>query len=381
MVGVDGGSDVISATYDLLGTAEEAAATAQRICVEQTVEFPLDLIDREDIKDRIVAKVVSLEALDPGRHRVVVAFPRLVVGSDLTQLLNVLYGNISLVPGIRLVALDLPQPLLAHFDGPRFGRSGLRALAGVERRPLVATALKPMGLSSRELAELAGQLARGGLDIIKDDHGLTDQSFCPFEERVTQCAAAVAEVNARQGTRCLYFANVTAPSGVMAERAAIARRVGAAGLVVAPGLTGLDAMARLAADGDVGLPILSHPAFQGALTVSDDFGIAHGVLYGQLNRLAGADGVIFPSHGGRFSFTRAQCREIVDGATCAMGSFAPIFPAPAGGMSLDRVGELVEFYGDEVVLLIGGDLHRHGAGLIDGCRRFLEAVYSAGVEG
>ena len=77
MVGVDGGSDVISATYDLLGTAEEAAATAQRICVEQTVEFPLDLIDREDIKDRIVAKVVSLEALDPGRHRVVVAFPRL----------------------------------------------------------------------------------------------------------------------------------------------------------------------------------------------------------------------------------------------------------------------------------------------------------------
>jgi ribulose-bisphosphate carboxylase large chain len=29
-------------------------------------------------------------------------------------------------------------------------------------------------------------------------------------------------------------------------------------------------------------------------------------------------------------------------------------------MSLDRVPELVEFYGHDVVLLIGGELHRDG---------------------
>ena len=43
-------------------------------------------------------------------------------------------------------------------------------------------------------------------------------------------------------------------------------------------------------------------------------------------------------------------------------------------MSLARVPELLEFYGPDVILLIGGDLHRHGAGVEDGCRRFAELV-------
>ena len=54
-----------------------------------------------------------------------------------------------------------------------------------------------MGLSATDLAELAYRFALGGIDLIKDDHGLTNQPFCPFEERVRRCAEAVARRTAR----------------------------------------------------------------------------------------------------------------------------------------------------------------------------------------
>jgi ribulose-bisphosphate carboxylase large chain len=130
----------------------------------------------------------------------------------------------------------------------------------------------------------------------------------------------------------------------------------------------------IADDDEIGLPIMSHPAFWGAFTISPSAGISHGTLYGQINRLAGADAAIFPNYGGRFSFSIEQFRDIIEGTTVAMGSFKPIFPAPAGGMKLDRVPELCSFYGNDSILLIGGDLHRHGPDLVKNCREFARRV-------
>jgi ribulose-bisphosphate carboxylase large chain len=161
------------------------------------------------------------------------------------------------------------------------------------------------------------------------------------------------------------------------DRAHAAREAGATGLMVSPGLTGLDTMRALADDDALALPILSHPALLGSFTVSPQAGIAHGALFGQIVRLAGADATIFPNHGGRFSFTEAECRDLVDGTQRSMGALAPIFPAPAGGMSLAKVPEMRAFYGDDVVLLIGGDLHRHGGDLVANCRRFATLVEAA----
>jgi ribulose-bisphosphate carboxylase large chain len=49
------------------------------------------------------------------------------------------------------------------------------------------------------------------------------------------------------------------------------------------------------------------------------------------------------------------------------------FPSPGGGMTLDRVQEIVEFYGNDVALLIGGDLHR-GDNLAETAAGFRVAV-------
>jgi ribulose-bisphosphate carboxylase large chain len=362
------------ATYRLAGDEAAASALAGQICNEQTVEFPDELIVDPAIREHVLGRVVSLRSIRPGLFEAAVSYAVETAGEELPQLVNLVFGNASLLPGVRLERLDLPESLLSAFRGPRFGRAGLRSLVGAGPRPLTATALKPMGLPPSDLARQAAACAEGGIDLVKDDHGLANQAFCPFEERVARCAEAVLEANARSSGSCLYAPNVTARAGEVEERARFARRAGAGALVVAPGLTGLDALRRLAEDDAIGLPLLFHPAGLGSFTVGSESGISRLALFGQLARLAGADACIFPHYDGRFAWTRQDCREVAEGTARPMGPIRPSLPAPAGGVLLGRVAEICDFYGGELIVLVGGDLHRHGAGLTAACRSLGDAV-------
>lgn len=358
--------------YALRGSAADARAKAEIICLEQTVEFPAQLVPAGDIRDHIVGRIEAFDQAGDDAFSATISYAVETVGTELTQLLNVVFGNISLLPGIRVQRLDLSPGML--WKGPRYGRQGLRQRLGVPERPLLCTALKPMGLAADELAQLANIFARAGIDLIKDDHGLADQPFGGYHERVRACVAAVERANRETGRRCVYVPNVTAPAGEIVERARFAMAAGAGGLLVAPGLVGLDSMRRLADDDAIGLPILSHPALLGSYAISPDHGIAHAALFGQLARLAGADATIFPNYGGRFSFSREQCVAIAEAAAAPMGQLRPIFPAPGGGMSLDRVPEMLQVYGRDVILLIGGGLHSYGPDLGHNSRRFVRLV-------
>jgi ribulose-bisphosphate carboxylase large chain len=365
--------DRFSVAYRLFGSEKEARARAEDICIEQTVEFPADLVAEGTIRAHVFGQIESFERRDQESFSAVISFAVEIAAGELTQFLNVVFGNISIKPGVRVERLDLSGSLLKRFKGPRFGREGIRKLLGIRHRPLLSTAVKPMGLSCKELADLAYQFARGGMDIIKDDHGLTDQCCSPFEERVKRCAEAVTGASRETGFPSIYIANITAPNAEVLKRAKVAKDAGAGGLMVAPGIIGMDLMRELADDDTIGLPILTHPALQGSFVTSRN-GISHGVLFGQLARLAGADASIFPNFGGRFSFSRAECRDIVKGTEVPMGHLKAIFPAPGGGMGLDRVPEMLETYGTDLIFLIGGGLFRHGPDLVENCRYFRRMV-------
>ena len=130
----------------------------------------------------------------------------------------------------------------------------------------------------------------------------------------------------------------------------------------------------LAEDDALALPILSHPAWLGTFAISPEQGVAHHVIFGQLPRLAGADATIFVNHGGRFAFSRDDCRGIVEATEQPMGHLKPIFPIPAGGMTLDRLPEMAEFYGREAIFLIAGGLYSHGPDLVESSREFRRLV-------
>lgn len=360
--------------YLLSGDYKEALNKAEDICIEQTVEFPADLVPQDDIRRLIFGRIEQMDACGENAFRARISYAVEVADVTITQFLNVIFGNISLKPGIRVEDLELPASLLRAYRGPRFGVAGLRALLRAERRPLLCTAIKPIGLPVKVLAQLSYEFALGGIDIIKDDHGLANQTFSPYKERVQRCAEAVQKANQQSGGCSLFAPNVTAPGDQVFERAYFAKQAGAGAMLVAPGLIGFDRMQALADNDALGLPILCHPTFLGSLVTQPTAGMAHSVIFGLLARLGGADITIFPNFGGRFSFTREECLSIAEASRRPLGHLNPIFPAPAGGMKLEKIAQMLETYGRDVVLLIGGDLHRHPQGVREASHTFRRMV-------
>jgi ribulose-bisphosphate carboxylase large chain len=119
---------------------------------------------------------------------------------------------------------------------------------------------------------------------------------------------------------------------------------------------------------------MAHPAFIGSFVTSPDNGVSHYALFGQITRLAGADATVFPNWGGRFSFSKEECISIMEGSEVSMGHIKPIFPTPGGGMTIDRIPEMLEVYGRDLIFLMGGGLHRIKPTLVESSRYFRDLV-------
>ncbi|HBF27361.1 MAG TPA: ribulose 1,5-bisphosphate carboxylase large subunit, partial [Actinobacteria bacterium] len=105
--------DLIEIDYRI--TAENPRAIADAIRVEQTIEFPFELAP-EWIQQDVVGQV-----LNDDTHDITIGYDPGVAGGGLVQVLNLLWGNVSLFPGVRVRGLRLPDSILDDFRGPRFG--------------------------------------------------------------------------------------------------------------------------------------------------------------------------------------------------------------------------------------------------------------------
>ena len=354
-------------TYVIQAPPSGIEARAEALLLEQTVELPRTAIRDPWVSDHILGRVELIEPDGPSQFRVEVAHPLATTALDPAQLLNVVFGNCSLQPDVMLTDVELPDEVSTWLPGPRLGIPGLRRLTGVATRPLLATALKPMGLDPQQLAGLCRTFARAGIDLVKDDHGLADHAFCPFEARVEACLGAVEETAAETGHRALYVPNLMGTPDRVQRQLEFARAAGAQAVMLSPMIVGLPLLHQLAGEAD-GLPIFAHPALGGVLRAGEP------VLFGKLFRWFGADAVIFPHAGGRFSYSEATCRRLA-AALRNPGPFArPAFPVPAGGIQADRVTELLGFYGPDCILLIGGNLYDAGDALFDRTRALVEEV-------
>jgi ribulose-bisphosphate carboxylase large chain len=339
----------VSVLYHVRAEAATIEARARALAVEQSVEMPLEAIDDPTVLADTVGRVEGIEDLGDGRFAVRIDLAAATMGAEAGQMLNMLFGNSSIHDDIALVDVAFPTELAAAFGGPRHGVEGLRRRMGARGRAFAASALKPQGLSVPALAQLAERLALGGLDLIKDDHGLADQSFSPFAERVRACAAAVRRANAATGGATRYAPSLTGDLDALRRQAAIARDEGLDVVLVAPMAIGLPAFHTLVRT-NPDMAILAHPALAGAQR------IAPPLLLGRLFRLLGADATVFPNHGGRFGYDPATCRALAGAALAPWPGIAPCLPVPAGGMTTGRVTEMLDFHGPDVMLLIGGAL-------------------------
>ena len=257
--------------------------------------------------------------------------------------------------------------LFATFGGPRHGIAGLRSRLGVHGRALTGSALKPQGLPAEGLAALAEHLARGGLDFIKDDHGLADQAYSRFAERVSACAAGVARGVRSTGHPTRYVPSLTGNLDQLRAQAGLARDLGLDCVMLAPMICGFPAMQALVRDFP-DMAFFAHPSLGGAARIAPE------LLVGGLFRLMGADAVIFPSFGGRFGYSRETCRRLADNARRTDDGMKAALPVPAGGMTLERTGEILDFYGEDTMLLIGGNLLMARDRITEETERFTRAV-------
>ena len=372
--------DRIVATYDLHDTGRSPGAVAAAIALEQTVEVPQALADASGLPPGVVGEIerIDVGAGTAGAARARLSYdPSVVEAAGVPALINLVFGNVSMMPGVRLVDLAIPDRVLAVMPGPRHGVQGVRALIGVHGRPLLASALKPRGVPLSRLVEMAGAFARGGGDIIKDDQNLIDD-FETFKDRVKRCADAVEDGNQRTGRRCLYLPHVTGPLPALSRRFEYVARLGLPGVLACPFIAGLGTARSLARDHD--LVLMAHPAFSGGHFVSRREGIDHGLLFGTLLRIAGADIAVFANVGGRFEFTRDDCADIAVRLGAPLGGMPPAWPCPAGGMTFEQLPQMCADYGPDAVLLIGGALIGHGADLESSTREFLHVVRDASDE-
>jgi ribulose-bisphosphate carboxylase large chain len=230
----------------------------------------------------------------------------------------------------------------------------LRQITGVRDRALTSTALKPIGLSLERLAQLCGLFADAGIDIIKDDHGLANQSFHPFAARVRACQKAVREVNHKSGRQAIYVPNIIGTPATVLEQLRFAQDEGVCAVMIAPMLLGLPFMAEIVANHAL-VPVIAHPSFGGATRIAPE------LLYGKLFPLYGADATIFANFGGRFAYGKETCRKLADALTMpGVPGLISTLPMPAGGIKYRDVAEVLAFYGTEVILLIGGGLYEAG---------------------
>ncbi len=352
-------------------------AHAKDICIEETVEIPEDAIPASHWEQGIVGIVESIveRTGQPNDYDVRISYRADIANNEIPNLLNVLFGNISIRRGIKIIDIQFTDEQVKAFGGPRFGIDGIRQALNVQGRPLATTAIKPLGLSAKELAALCGGYARGGLDVIKDDHGLIDQHFHPFEDRVSRIQDAIRDANAKTGRLTHYYPMLAGRFDTIEKQAAFAKAQGCFGVLVPPMLIGPDTGFYLARKYD--LAVMTHPTFTGTHFHDPRHGMTPAILLGTLFRLFGADISVFPNYGGRFTFSEAECQDLASALRGPAVGLKSAFPSPAGGMTIEKVGAMLDAYGEDTALLIGGALLRYSPDPEVSARAFVTALEQA----
>ena len=169
------------------------------------------------------------------------------------------------------------------------------------------------------------------------------------------------------GARARYVPSLSGDLDALRAQIGAARNAGVDTVMVQPMIMGLSNFARLAAE-NRDLAFFAHPTLAGAARIAPQF------LFGKVFRMLGADALVFPNHGGRFGYTPETCRAIAETALAEWHELKPAVPVPAGGMTTNRVGEMLDFYGSEVMLLIGGALLDARERLTEATAAFVETV-------
>jgi len=345
--------------------------------------------ETEEVRERHLARMIGMWEV-PGyqiqvpedakeRHFILqLAFPVINFGPQFPMLFASVIGNISFIGKVKLMDLEFPKSFLKSFKGPKFGIEGIRKLLGVEKRPLLNNMIKPCaGLTPEKTAELAYEVAVGGVDIIKDDELIANPEYSPIEKRVKLVEEALKRADDIKGEKTIMVYNITDDVRKIKENALKAIDAGAQALMLNVAAVGYSATRMICEDPDITVPIMAHPDFVGVTFTNSWSGMSFKLAVGKLARLAGCDMIILPCPYGKFPLLDNTYIDTVYACYNDLPGIKRSFPAPSGGAYQGTIGLMMEQLGNDIIIALGGAIHGHPMGATAGakaCRQAIDAI-------
>ncbi|MBR1369028.1 ribulose 1,5-bisphosphate carboxylase [Methanocalculus chunghsingensis] len=331
-------------------------------------------------------------AFDIDDHYLTIAYPAgLWEEGNLVQLLSGIAGNIfgmKAVDHLRLIDATLPEGYLRHFKGPHFGMEGIRDMMGIHGRPMTGAVPKPkIGFSAAEHAEIGYETWIGGFDCVKDDENLTSTTFNRFEDRVVALADMREKAERETGEEKSAFINITADTETMKSRADFLVENGwnyAMIDVVVAGTASVMTLRDYCSD--LGLAIHAHRAMHAAFDRDPRHGISMQFL-AKIMRLIGVSQIHTGTAVGKLVGTADEAKILADilreKKVTGVGHMSldqdwhgikSAFPVSSGGLHPGLVPDVLDIYGEDLVLLVSGGIHGHPDGTRAGAAAAMQAI-------
>jgi ribulose-bisphosphate carboxylase large chain len=391
--------DRIEADY-LIETAFEPLRAAEAMAGEQSSGTFLPVPgETPELKRRAAAQVIKLELIGevpvpslPGidLHRSAAVIRRAVVtlswpldniGPSLPNLMATVAGNLFELrqfSGVRLERLRLPPIFADTYGGPRFGIAGTRKLAGVPKRALIGTIIKPsVGLSVEDTADLVETLCSADIDFIKDDELQSDSRFCPFEDRARAVMRVVNKHADRSGKKVMFAFNITGDLQQMRRRHDLVLSLGGTCIMTSINSVGMVGMIEIVRHSQ--LPIHAHRNGWGYLSRDPLLGWNY-IAWQKLWRVAGVDHMHVNGLNNKFSeaddsviASARECLTPLEGTKAC--TVMPVFSS--GQTALQVPGTVTALESNDLIFAAGGGILAHPDGVkagVDSLREAFEAL-------
>ncbi|WP_432560245.1 form I ribulose bisphosphate carboxylase large subunit [Granulicoccus sp. GXG6511] len=364
---------------------EAAAAVAGE---SSTATWTVVWTDRLTANDHYQAKAYRCEEVPgrPGEYFAYIAYDiDLFEEGSIANLTSSIIGNVfgfKPLKALRLEDMRIPEIYVKTFQGPAHGIVMEREHLNKYGRPLLGATVKPkLGLSARNYGRVIYEACKGGLDFTKDDENINSQPFMRWRDRFLFSMEAVNKATAETGELKGHYLNITAATMEdMYERAEFAKDLGSCIVMIdlTIGYTAIQSICKWARNNGVLMHL--HRAGHSTYTRQKTHGVSFRVI-AKWVRLMGVDHVHAGTVVGKLEGDPATTRGFYDTLRLDRvpanpehgiffdqnwASMPGVMPVASGGIHAGQMHQLLDLFGDDVILQFGGGTIGHPLGIAAG---------------